>query len=69
MMILKRSLLAFLFLSMITGLLAQKNLTPEYVENYFWGSADPLPKNQVVPEKWANESAVILFHAVKKLKR
>ncbi|MDW3645735.1 MAG: hypothetical protein R8P61_01565 [Bacteroidia bacterium] len=61
MMIFKRSLIFFLFISLLTGLSAQKKLTPEYVESYFWGSEDPMPKGLTVPEKWKNESAVILF--------
>ncbi|MEL6250659.1 MAG: hypothetical protein AAFR87_01505 [Bacteroidota bacterium] len=61
MMIFKRSLLALLFILILSGLSAQKKLTPEYIENYFWGSGDPMPKDLTVPAKWENESAVILF--------
>lgn len=48
----------FLFLFITTTLTAQDDLK---IRDFFWGKDDPHSKSNTIPEKWKNESAVVIY--------
>ncbi|MGB0868325.1 MAG: DUF3857 domain-containing protein [Flavobacteriales bacterium] len=57
----KQTVIALLFVLGITNAIGQSSRSKEKVEAQFWGENDLAPKDRSIPEKWNDESAVILF--------
>jgi len=58
----KYKLLIALFLAVFT--LNAQEITEEEARDFFWGSHDKYKKANEIPEKWKNESAVIIYKNV-----
>jgi len=57
----KQTVIALLLVLGLTNAIGQSKRSKEKVEAQFWGETDLAPKDRSIPEKWNEESAVILF--------
>ena len=57
----KKILLSILFFKLLILTLHAQKRSPEEIRDFFWGANDLYQSAIEIPEKWSNESAVILY--------